>query len=207
MSTSTPNAKSRPYSSPVRKRQAEETQQRILEALARQLGRPDAVDVNVTEAAKEAGVSVRTVYHHFPDRAARVEALAEWTRDALGPVDHPLDTADDIPGFTRAAYARAARQEAFWRIGMVPGLSSDVRRARHGRVRGRIRELLDEIGAPGPETERATAAIILLESPEGGVVLVDMLGLSFVEAADAAAEAITAIIHQLRAIANRGDTE
>ncbi len=125
--------------------------QQILEALAGQLGRPGAVDVNVTEAAKEAGVSVRTVYHHFPDRAARVEALAEWTREALGPVDHPLDTADDIAGFTRAAYARAERQEAFWRIGMVPGLSSDVRRARHGRVRRqRCARLLDEIGAPAP---------------------------------------------------------
>jgi hypothetical protein len=83
---------------------------------------------------------------------------------------------------------------------MVPGLSSDVRRARHGRVRRRIRELLDEIGASGPETERATASIILLESPEGGV-LVDMLGLSFVDAADAAAEAIAAVIAQLRVIA------
>ncbi len=203
MSTATPNAKARRYSSPVRERRAEKTRQRILEALARQLGRPNALDVNVTEAAKEAGVSVRTVYHYFPDRTARVEALAEWTREALGPVDHPLVTADDIPGFTRAAYARAERQEAFWRIGMVPGLSSDVRRARHGRLRRRIRELLDEIGASGPETERATAAIILLESPEGGVVLVDMLGLSFVDAADAAAEAIAAVITQLRA--NAGD--
>jgi AcrR family transcriptional regulator len=203
LSTATPNAKARRYSSPVRERRAEKTRQRILEALARQLGRPNALDVNVTEAAKEAGVSVRTVYHYFPDRTARVEALAEWTREALGPVDHPLVTADDIPGFTRAAYARAERQEAFWRIGMVPGLSSDVRRARHGRLRRRIRELLDEIGASGPETERATASIILLESPEGGVVLVDMLGLSFVDAADAAAEAIAAVITQLRA--NAGD--
>jgi AcrR family transcriptional regulator len=201
LSTSTPSAKARRYRSPVRERQAEETRQRILEALAGQLGRPDTLDVNVTEAAKEAGVSVRTVYHYFPDRAARVEALAEWTREALGPVDHPLDTADDIPGFTRAAYARAELQEAFWRIGMVPGLSSDVRRARHGRVRLRIRELLGEIGASGPETERATAAILLLESPEGGVVLVDMLELSFVDAADAAAEAIAAVITQLRAVA------
>jgi AcrR family transcriptional regulator len=156
LSASTPRAKARRYSSPVRERLAEKTRQRILEALARQFGRPDAVDVNVTEAAKEAGVSVRTVYRCFPDRAARVEALAEWTNEALGPVDHPLDTADDIPGFTRAAYAHAERQEAFWRIGMVPGLSSDVRRARHGRMRRRIRELLDEIGASGPETERAS---------------------------------------------------
>ena len=201
MSQSTPITKARRYSSPVRERQAEHTRQRILEALAGQLGRPNAVDVNVTEAAKEAGVSVRTIYHYFPDRSARVEALAEWTREALGPVDHPLVTADDIPGFTRAAYARAERHEALWRIGMVPGLSSDVRRARHGRVRRRIRELLDEIGAPGPETERATAAIILLESPEGGVVLVDMLGLSFIDAADAAADAIAAVITQLRVAA------
>jgi AcrR family transcriptional regulator len=202
LSTSASGVKARTYSSPIRERQAAETRRRILEAFARQLGRPGAVDVNVTEAANEARVSVRTVYHHFPDRSARVEALAAWTQEALGPVDHPLDTVDDLPGFTRAAYARAQRQEAFWRIGMVPGLSTDVRRARHARTRRRIRELVVEIGAPETETERAVAAITLLESPESGVVLVDLLSLSFRDAADAAAEAIAAIVAQLRQVAS-----
>ena len=121
-----------------------------MEAFASQLGRPGAFDINVTEAAREARVSVRTVYHYFPDRQARVDGLAVWTQVQFGPVDHPLETADDIPGFTRAAYARATRHEALTRAGMAPGLSTDVRIARHNRVRGRIGELLREIGAPGP---------------------------------------------------------
>jgi AcrR family transcriptional regulator len=119
---STPTS-TRPYSSARRREQAEATRQRILEAFARQRGRPGAVDINVTEAARDAGVAVRTVYHFFPDRQARVEALAAWTQDVFGPVDHPLEKADDIPGYTRAAYARAEQHEALTRAGMAGGLS------------------------------------------------------------------------------------
>ncbi len=201
MSTAGPSAGPRRYSSPRRQEQAEATRRRILEAFARQLGRPGAFDINVTEAASDAGVSVRSVYHYFPDRSARVDALAEWTREALGPVDHPLDTADDIVGFMRMAYARAERQEAFWRVGMVPGLSTDVRLARHRLIRDRIAELIKGIGAPGPETRRAAAAVTLLESAEGAVVLIDLYGLSFTEAANTAAQAIEAIIAHLRSLA------
>jgi AcrR family transcriptional regulator len=173
-----------------------------MEAFASQLGRPGSFDINVTEAARDAGVSVRTVYHYFPDRQARVDGLAAWTQTQFGPVDHPLETADDLPGFTRAAYARAEQHEALTRAGMAPGLSTDVRIARHSRVRSRIRELLAEIGAPAPETERAAAVVTVLESSEAGFPLVDFHGLSFADAADAAAEAIEAIIIHLRSISS-----
>ena len=173
-----------------------------MEAFARQLGRPGALDVNVTEAARQAGVAVRTVYHYYPDRQARVEALAEWTQKVFGSVDHPLEKADDIPGYTRAAYARAERHEALTRAGMAAGLSTDVRLERHQRVKGRIRELLAELGAPDAETERAAAVVTVLESSEGGFALVDYHGMSIAEAAEAAAEGIQAIIARLRSIAS-----
>jgi AcrR family transcriptional regulator len=191
----------RSYSSPRRDQQAEATRQRILEAFAAQLGRPGAGDINVTEAAKAAGVAVRTVYHYFPDRAARVDALVAWTREQFGPIDHRLETADDLAGYTRAAYARAERHEALTRAGIVAGFSSDVRIARHQGMRVRIRELLDEIGAPEADTERAAAMIAVLETSDAGFPLVDSHGLSFSQAADAAADAIDAIIARLRALA------
>jgi AcrR family transcriptional regulator len=191
----------RPYSSVRRREQAEATRQRILEAFARQLGQPGAVDINITDAARDAGVAVRTVYHYFPDRQARVEALAAWTQEVFGPVDHPLEKADDIPGYTRAAYARSEQHEALTRAGMAGGLSTDVRLHRHQRNRRRIRELLTELGAPAAETERAAAVVTVLESSEGGFPLVDFQGLTFAEAADAAAEAIEAIIARLRSLA------
>jgi AcrR family transcriptional regulator len=197
-------AGTRPYSSPRRQEQAEATQGRILEAFARQLGRPGAGDINVTEAAREAGVAVRTVYHYFPDRRARVEALAAWTQAQFGPVEHPLQTVDDLPGYARAAYARAERHEALTRAGLAAGLSTDVRVARHQRVRARIRELLATIGAPEPETQRAAALVAVLESSEAGFPLVDLHGLSFGQAGQAAAEGIEAVIARLRSQAAPG---
>lgn len=203
-----PPAPTRRYSSPRRREQAEATRQRILTAFVRQLGRPGALDINVTEAARDAGVAVRTVYHYFPDRRARVEGIAAWTLEGIGPVDHPLETADDIAGYARAAYARAERHEDLMRAGTVAGLSADVHLARHLRTRTRIRQLLADIGAPGPETERAAAVVAVIESSEGGVALIDMQGLTFTEAADAVAETIDAIVARLRSLAsnpNKGD--
>ena len=193
-----PPTASRSYSSVTRREQAEATRTRILGAFARQLGRPGALDINVTEAAREAGVALRTVYHYFPDRRARVEALAVWVDQQFGPIDHPLETADDIPGYTRAAYAKAERHEALTRAGHVGGLSIDVRLHRHQSRRTRMRDLLAEIGAPEAETERAAAVVALLESSEAGYPLVDFHGMTFTEAAEAAAEAIEAIIARLR---------
>jgi hypothetical protein len=106
---------------------------------------------------------------------------------------------DDLPGYTRAAYARAARYETLTRAGLAAGPSSEVRMLRLSRTRRRIRELLDSIGAPAAETERAAAVVAILESSEAGFPLVDGHGLSFTEAGKAAAEAIEAVIDRLRA--------
>ncbi|MGD9530894.1 MAG: helix-turn-helix domain-containing protein, partial [Pseudonocardia sp.] len=58
----------RTYDSPVRRERAAATRRAILEAFAEQFGRPGTTDVAIPEAAERAGVSARTVYHHFPDR-------------------------------------------------------------------------------------------------------------------------------------------
>ena len=37
-----------------------------------------ADDISVADVAGQAGVSLRTVYQHFPDKVARVEAINDW---------------------------------------------------------------------------------------------------------------------------------
>ena len=201
MSSAAAERITRSYTSPQRREQAEATRIRILEAFAAQLGRPGATDINVTEAARDAGVAVRTVYHYFPDKQARVEGLAAWADEVFGPVEHPLETVDDLPGYTRAAYLRAQRHEALSRAGVVAGFSAEVRLTRMRRTRARIRELLEGIGAPAAETSRAAAVVAVLESSEAGFPLVEGHGLSFEEAGNASAEAITAVIERLRRLA------
>ena len=193
----------RPYRSAQRDAQAAATRDRILTAFADQLGRPGVVDVNVVEAAKVAGVSVRTVYHHFPDRPARLASLAQWLSARFGPIEVPLDVADDLPNYVRAAYRRASVNESLTRAGLAAGMSTEVRLMRLTTTRRRIRALLDEIRAPADVTARAAAVIAVLESSEAGFPLVDYHRLSFAEAAEAAAEAVAAIIADLRSRATQ----
>lgn len=66
----------RTYDSPLRERQARQTRDDILDALVALLAERAVDEVTTKEVATTAGVSERTVYRHFPDRAALVEGLA-----------------------------------------------------------------------------------------------------------------------------------
>jgi AcrR family transcriptional regulator len=188
----------RSYDNTGRQAKAALTRAAILEAFVAQLGQPGVSDVSVPEAAERVGVSVRTVYHHFPDREARVAGLAEWSEAVMGPVDHPLAVVDDIPGFIRAAYDRARRFEALTRALYTTGLGGEARNRRLQSRRRRYRQLLDTIGAPRSATRRAAAVISVLATSEAGMPLVDIHKLSFAEAGAAAAAAAEAIITSLR---------
>ena len=65
----------RVYASPLRERQAQQTRELILDAVTQliETGRID--EVTTKEIADTAGVSERTVYRHFPDRAALLSGL------------------------------------------------------------------------------------------------------------------------------------
>jgi AcrR family transcriptional regulator len=188
----------RSYDSPLRRARADATRKAILAAFAEQFGRPGTADVSVPEAAARGGVSVRTVYHHFPDREARLEALAAWADEAMGPVGSVLEVAEDIPGHIRLAYARAHRHESLTRAMIAAGFSEEVRRHRLRSRREQFTMLLEAIGAPAPATRRATAVVAMLATSEAGIPLVDVHGLTFSEAGEAAAEAAEVIIRRLR---------
>lgn len=67
----------RNYDSPLRERQAQQTRDAILDALTALLEDRPVVEVTTKDIAIAAGVSERTVYRHFPDRAALLEGLTE----------------------------------------------------------------------------------------------------------------------------------
>ena len=60
----------RPYSSPLRERQAQQTRELILDAVTELLENHRIDEVTTREIAQSAKVSERTVYRHFPDRDA-----------------------------------------------------------------------------------------------------------------------------------------
>jgi len=187
----------RPYRSVTRDERAHATREAILAAIAEQLGRTDPTTVSIPTAAERAGVAVRTVYHHFPDPAARLAAVAAWIDDGLGPLP-PIAGAADLPDHIRRVHARGARRldavRALARAAPAEDERSRRRRARHLEIAA----LLTGIGAPAGPTTSATAVVAMLASPEAIVALVDVHGLAADEAAESLALATAAIVADLR---------
>jgi AcrR family transcriptional regulator len=76
MSESPKRSPGRPYASTLRDRQAAQTREIILDAVTTLLGDRRADEVTTRDIASAAEVSERTVYRHFPDRAALLEGLS-----------------------------------------------------------------------------------------------------------------------------------
>src|SRR5215204_1675420 len=73
----------RPYDSPLRAEQMEQTRLRILGATTEVLADPASDEVTIPLVAKRAQVSLRTVYRHFATREALFDAWAEWVDERL----------------------------------------------------------------------------------------------------------------------------
>src|SRR5215204_2169708 len=73
----------RPYESPLRAEQMEQTRLRILEATTDVVADPASEEVTIPLVAKRARVSLRTVYRHFATREALFDAWAEWVDERL----------------------------------------------------------------------------------------------------------------------------
>ncbi len=76
----------RQYDNRQREEKAAGTRTAILRALARQLVDNNSPDFSVADAAREAGVSTRTVFRYFPTREHILEGVSEWVSGSTGQV-------------------------------------------------------------------------------------------------------------------------
>lgn len=88
----------RPYSSPLRERQAQQTRDLVLDTLTDLLETHRADEVTTRYLARAAGVSERTVYRHFPDRQALLGGLSDrlLRLTGSGPPGGPVESVDDL---------------------------------------------------------------------------------------------------------------
>ena len=100
----------RPYESPLRAEQLEQTRLRILEATADVLADEEVEEVTVPLVAMRARVSVRTVYRHFPTKEALFDAFGEWGEEhlRLAVLSYP-ETLDEIREMAPRAISRVRR--------------------------------------------------------------------------------------------------
>jgi AcrR family transcriptional regulator len=97
----------RRYSNAWRERQAAHTRESILNAVAQVLA-GGLADLSVPAIAREAGLSVRTIYRHFSTKRDLLIALGEHMDQQAGYKMVPLPRSpDDLAQTVRDAYRQA----------------------------------------------------------------------------------------------------
>jgi AcrR family transcriptional regulator len=197
----------RPYTSPLREEQASRTRERILEAFVEQVTDSDVQDFSIAHVAKRAGVSVRTVYHHFPNREAILEALSAWyeTHVHLAPVP---ETTDGIREFVEVSikaidsagsFVRAMQAHSSGLVGEVRQWGRASRRsALEQLVRSTCRNLTDE------QMKRGMALLNLIMSSNTWRYLKDEAGMDVAEIIDSITWAVETLLDELKREVERG---
>ncbi len=121
-----PEKAKRRYNNRQRQQQAEQTRIAILQALASQLAANNSADFSVAEAARDAGVTSRTVFRHFPTKESMLEALSEWVLGITGRVPIPT-TPDELPETVSSSYQMFEDNAELMRALLLSDLGRGIR--------------------------------------------------------------------------------
>jgi len=191
--------KSRPYRSELREQQADATRVRILDAAVRIMA-GGVTSLAVPAVAREAAVSVPTVYRHFATKADLFAALYPHLMQRVGFHDITFPTSlDELRDGVHQSFERIDR------IGSIDGLavlamtspsSDDARRVTYPRRLELARGLADTVKPrlSRAERDRVARLIVVLTSSGAFRVWREYLGASVDEAADDVAWVIRSAI-------------
>jgi len=185
----TPIAKSdtaRTYRSELRAQQADETRIRILDATVRVMARGVA-SVSIPDVAREAGVSVPTIYRHFGTKAELLAAIYPHLtrRTSLDEMALP-HSVDEFRDFVRSIFDRL---DSFDDLARAAAASPAGEEARHVTMPDRLamsRRFVAMVAPALPEIERDRIARILVVVTASSALRMwrDHLGASAEQAAD-----------------------
>ncbi len=142
----------RAYKSTLREKQAEQTRERIVEALFEQVLDTQRNDFSIAEVAERAGVSERTVYRYFPTREDLIGAVDARYAELSTPA--PPKSLSDFPRHVDELYGWFADNASMVEAAHVAGLGRELHRRARAR-RGEIaRREMEKMFAPLPARER-----------------------------------------------------
>lgn len=123
----------REYKSPLREAQTARTRELIIDALIAQVNEDGHADFSIPDVAQRAGVSVRTVYRHFPTRDDLLDAIDEgWKR--IAPPAFGATVADIVDNVEQN-FARFDDNAEIVIAGVTSRLGREaIQRARHKRT-------------------------------------------------------------------------
>ena len=182
----------RSYSSPLREDQAEATMLRIVEAAIRVLQRHPA-DLSMPAVAREAGVSVPTVYRHFGDKATLIKAVSDRLDDETGlQPPGPMRTSADLAKHVRQYLPHFEGRRALMRPAFQSVEGEGVRREQIADRLDMVRNALDNRArlSSVADHEKLVSIVTVLCTSETLGLLQEYLGLSGAEASESVAWAI-----------------
>ncbi|HEX7171262.1 MAG TPA: TetR/AcrR family transcriptional regulator [Candidatus Limnocylindria bacterium] len=175
----------RAYRSELRQEQTEETRARILDATMRVIA-TGLASLSIPAVAREAGVSVPTIYRHFRTKPELLAALYPHAARRAG-IDRIADprSLDELPPMIRALLERLDSLDDLSRAAMASPVASEVRSATMPTRLQRIRLLTDSIEPKlrKAERDRITRLIAVLMTSSSLRMWRDHLGLSVDEVA------------------------
>jgi AcrR family transcriptional regulator len=170
----------------LQERRAALAREAILDALVVHLEAGDVDTLGMEDLAREAGVSRRTLYRYFPNRADLIAAAGDWVRSRVLGLD-PAIADGGIAASFRAGVARMQGRPRLARALLATesgrALRGSYRAARVEAIRRQVRDLAPDL--PRRDSERAAAVLAYLCSLQAWVSLQDESGLTPERAQDA----------------------
>lgn len=186
----------RAYASSLRDEQAEATRTRILEALIRTMA-SGVAGLSMPAVAREADVSVPTIYRHFGSKQGLLDALNAYAVAKGGLIPRALPaTAEDLGPMVRTLFRNLGSMDLTLRAAMASQLGQEARRATMPERREMSREFVRRLGPDLPDAavERVGDVALILMSSAAFRAFKDYLGLGPDPAAALATWAIQTLI-------------
>lgn len=192
----------RKYSGALRSRQTQLTRELILRATADAVADDPLLGFSMQEVSGRAGVSLRSLYRHFPGRRQLFEALYDWIgeRMEVPAIVRSVRTVEGFPSIARELFARFESETPIVRAGVIASFALGTRPTRRAEwdlaVAGLYREALPELDPE--EAGRAFALVRLLFSSRVWLTLTEQFHLDTASAAQAVEWAARTLIDDLK---------
>ncbi len=191
----------RTYSSPIRDAQVEQTRALLFDTARALLVEGGLDALTLPKLAQAAGVSVPTVYRHFPTVDDLIRAFLEWIRPRIGQTPERLlaTSADRLPELPLENYPRYEAEAAVLRPLME---SREFNRVRVASMSDRARTAAGLLRPEAPgwsdaQLEAMAGAIYILSAPQAWRWFRETWAVEADEAARAASWAMRTLIEAL----------
>ena len=184
------------YRSSLRQEQMRRTREQILDALVRTIGQGVA-GLSIPAVAREAGVSIPTIYRYFHNKQELVAALGGYLMQKMGMASlQPPRSLNDLLAISRYSFVKAEDMDEAIKIVAVSELGSQMRR---DAIPLRIKMLEDALAAelaPLNEQDRVRLRNMILVLTSSAMIRAfkEYLDLSGEAAADNVAWAVRLLV-------------